>query len=151
MYSIPVGFHFKVEFGFGEPIGDNLFQEVSGLSSQINTEEVKEGGINTYTHKIPSGVKYGNLTLKRGMFVDSKVFEWCQAAIENFDFSPVDVNVTLLNALHLPLAAWSFTKAYPVKWSISAFKAQGNELVIESLELAYAYFRRVPVDFPVPI
>ena len=51
--------------------------------------------------------------------------------------------VTLLNEEHLPLARWDFQRAYPVKWSLSDFKAQENALAIESLELAYQMFRKV--------
>ena len=52
MYDMPVVFHFKVEFGPNSHDGsggfseqkDNRFQEVSGLSAEITTEEFKEGG-----------------------------------------------------------------------------------------------------------
>ena len=142
MYPIPVGFHFKVEFGAGEGTDDNRFQEVGGLSAEVTTEELKEGGLTRYVHRLPTGAKYGNLVLKRGMFTDSSVAEWCRKAIEQFDFSPRDVRVILLNEQHEPLAAWTFLGAYPVKWSGSDLKAQDNALVIETLELSYRMFRR---------
>ena len=143
MYTIPAVFHFKVEFRLGEPRADNRFQEVTGLSSEISVEEVREGGLNEYAHKLPTGAKYGNLVLKRGFITDSAVTDWCRDAVENFDFDPVDVNVSLLNEEHEPLAAWEFMGAFPVKWSVSDFKAQENAIVVESLELAYRMFRRV--------
>lgn len=141
MYQIPVVFQFKVEIpGFG---GEDIhFQEVTGLSAEISTEELKEGGRNDFTHKLPTGAKYGNLVLKRGMFKDSKLTKWCRNAIENFTFEVKDIQVTLIDSEGQPLAAWSFKKAYPVKWSISDFKAQDSALVIESLEIAYQSFTR---------
>ena len=48
----------------------------------------------------------------------------------------------LLNEEHEPLATWNFLRAYPVKWSLSDFKAQENALAVESLELAYSRFRK---------
>ena len=54
--------------------------------------------------------------------------------------------LVLLNENHEPLEAWNFVKAYPVKWSISNFNAQGNELVVETIELAYQYFTRMEVN-----
>lgn len=142
MYDIPVVFHFKVEFdeiGSGD---DVRFQEVNGLSAEINVEELREGGQNLFSHRLPNGAKYGNLVLKRGMLNDSEVAEWCRDAIENFEFSPKDATVYLLNEEHQSLAAWHFLQTYPVKWSIADLKAQDNALVIETLELAYRRFRK---------
>ena len=142
MYQIPVGFHFMVAFGLGEQSDDHLFQEVTGLSAEISLEEYQEGGLNEYVHRMPSGAKYGNLVLRRGMFNNSRVAGWCRKAIEDFHFEPTTVTVTLLNEAHAPLASWTFQRAYPVKWSVSDLKAQDNALVIESLELAYSHFRK---------
>jgi len=143
MYEIPTVFHFKVEFNLGEPDADNRFQEVTGLNAEIAVEEVREGGLNEYAHKLPTGAKYGNLVLKRGFITDSAITDWCRDALENFLFDPVDVDISLLNEEHEPLAAWQFMRAWPVKWSLSDFKAQDNALAVESMELAYRMFRRV--------
>ena len=143
MHDIPVGFHFKVEFGVGEPDVDHRFQEVTGLSAEVTVEELREGGLNRYVHRLPNGAKYGNLVLKRGFVPeDSDVADWCREAVEHFQFAPRDVRVILLNAEHEPLASWSFLRAWPVKWAASDLKAQDNALVIETLELAYSMFRR---------
>lgn len=142
MYPVPVGFHFKVEFENVGEGNDARFQEVTGLSAEVTVEELREGGQNLYVHRLPAGAKYGNLILKRGLLGDSEVAGWCRDAIENFSFDPKDITVYLLNEEHVPLAAWYFLKAWPVKWSISDFKAQDNALVIESLELAYRRFRK---------
>jgi phage tail-like protein len=142
MHDIPVVFHFKVEFGPNSADQDIRFQEVTGLSAEVTTEELREGGLNEYAHRIPTGAKYGNLVLKRGLVNDSEIAEWCRDAVENFVFAPKDVTVTLLNEEHEPLATWSFRRAYPVKWSVSDFKAQENALAVESLELAYSNFRK---------
>jgi len=145
MYEVPVGFHFAVVFGGTIPSPEICFQEVSGISAELVVEELREGGRNDFAHRLPNGAKYGNLVLKRGFFSSSLIAEWCRDAIENFIFEPKDILVTLLNEYHLPLAGWTFQRAWPVKWSVSDFKAQENALVIESLELAYQSFRKVGV------
>jgi hypothetical protein len=108
-----------VEFQLpGARDGDARFQEVAGLGAELGLEEVVEGGENRFSHR-------------------------CRNGIENFDFAPTTVNVTLLNENHEPLAeTYSFIRAWPVKWSVSDFKAQENGLVIETLELAFNYFTR---------
>jgi phage tail-like protein len=145
-YYPPVGFHFIVVF---EDLGtkaddqkelDHQFQSVSGLSVDIETEEIAEGGENRFKHKFPVKTKYPNLVLKRGMLIDSKIIDWCKDAIENFEFKPVNLTVKLLNGDHQPLISWNVVHAYPVKWSVEDFNAQESKVVVESIELAYNYF-----------
>ena len=145
VYRPPVGFHFRVEFSLsGMTDRDNRFQEVSGLSAELGSEELQEGGENRFVHRLPTLPKYGNLTLKRGLLTDSGLVQWCRDAIENFSFAPTTVNVTLLNEKHDPLGpTYSFVRAWPVKWAVSDFKAQENGLVVETLELSYQYFTRI--------
>jgi phage tail-like protein len=142
IHDIPVSFHFSVDFGLGEAVGDHRFQEVAGLGAEVTTEELKEGGADV-TYRLPSGLRFSNLILKRGLISDSKVLEWCRDAIEQFKFRRTNVEVVLLNDNHEPLASWKFIDAWPVKWSVSDFKAQDNSLVIESIELAYRIMRKM--------
>jgi len=143
-YYPPSGFHFRVEFGSFPAEDDSRFQEVSGLSAELGIEELVEGGENRFSHRLPTRAKYGNLILKRGLFTDSGLISWCRNAIEHFEFSPETVNVTLLNENHKPVAeTYSFVNVWPLKWSVSDFKAQDNSLVIETLELAYQRFSRI--------
>ena len=148
-YKFPVGFHFKVEFhGVEMKQDDHQFQSVSGLSIDLETEEIAEGGENRFKHKIPVRTKFPNLVLKRGMLTDSGVITWCRNALENFVFEPIDITVSLLQknsdesseSDSVPLQSWSFVHAYPVKWNVSDLNAEDNKYVIETLELAYNYF-----------
>jgi len=144
-YYPPVGFHFRVEFAFLKPdSNDTRFQEVSGLNTELGIEEISEGGENRYSHRLPTRGKFANLILKRGLLNDSELIDWCKDAIENFTFEPTTVNVTLLNEEHQPMGdTFSFINAWPVKWSVSDFKAQENSIVVETLELSYSYFKRI--------
>jgi phage tail-like protein len=147
-YNFPVGFHFKVEFhGIEMQKEDHQFQSVSGLSIDLETEEIAEGGENRFKHKIPVRTKYPNLVLKRGLLMDSGVIDWCLDALEDFVFKPIDITVSLLakdtdgsSTNAVPLQTWDIVHAYPVKWNVSDFNAEDNKYVIETLELAYNYF-----------
>ena len=111
-----VGFHFKVDFLLsGVKDGDARFQEVSGINVEIETEPLKEGGENRFVHKLPTRPKYTNLVLKRGLLKDTRLVEWIQDAVENYNFSPCVVEVSLLNADHQALMSWNFMNAWPVK------------------------------------
>ncbi len=141
-YYPPVGFHFGVKFDLPDASdNDTRFRDVSGLALELEEETYVEGGENRFIHKLPVRARYSDLVLKRGLLVDSAVRTWCEEAIQNLDIQPVMVWVTLLNENHEPLQTYSFTNAWPKKWSISDFNAESGELVIESLELAYQYFK----------
>ena len=145
-YPLP-GFHFIVTFA-GLPFGvagiDSQFSEVSGLSAELTTEELAEGGENRFVHKLPVRVKYPNLVLKRALFpLPSPLVKWAQDAICNLDIKPCNVMVTLLNDMHVPVKIWNFSNAYPVKIQISDFRATDNSLVVEYIELAYDFFREL--------
>ncbi|NQY05982.1 MAG: phage tail protein [Flavobacteriaceae bacterium] len=142
-YYPPVGFHFTVDFSEvpDSNSNDNQFQSVSGLSVDLETEEIAEGGENRFKYKIPVRTKYPNLVLKRGMLVDSGVIEWVRNAVEDFDILPVDIRVTLLDEKHESLQTWNVVHAYPVKWSVADLNAEENKIVIETIELTYHYFK----------
>lgn len=153
MYNIPLGFHFKVEFSKGpdkedfDPKIDNKgfdvrFQEVTGLSAELGIESYDEGGENRFSHRLPTRAKFNNLVLKRGMLMDTKLRTWFEDAIYQFDFKPVTVTVVLLNDGGENISSWEFNRVWPVKWTVSDFKASENALVIETLELAYQFFER---------
>ncbi len=145
-----VSFHFSVAF---LDLGPNIevgFQSVSGLSATVNTEKVTEGGENRFVHELPTGVTFSKLTLKRALKVSSTITKWCEAAIEDFEFKPSNLLVTLHNEEHLPLYTWQVIDAIPVNWKLSDFNAESSELSIETLELQYRYFRSISLNDFIP-
>ena len=151
-----VGFHFIVRFeGIGQsasvgPITvstadiDTRWTEVGGLNVEMTTEELIEGGENRFVHKLPQRAKYPNLVLKRGYFssLPSPLMKWADDAVSNFDIKPCQVQVMLLDEMHLPAQIWSFKNAYPVKIIMGDFKATDNNFLVESLELSYQLFKK---------
>lgn len=141
----PVGFHFKVEFLFGngqQSDNDIMFQSVSGLNFQMQTDTLREGGENRFEHVLPLRNKCTDLVLRRGIFKpsESPVTKWCQEAFNKFNFSPIDLNVKLLNEVHQPLMTWKVHRAWPKNWKVADFNADRGEVVIETFELNYNYF-----------
>ncbi|KPH15033.1 phage tail protein [Chryseobacterium sp. ERMR1:04] len=138
----PTSFSFIVN-GISTTEGiDSRFQSISGLSTEIMTEEYAEGGENRFLHQLPLRPKYDNLVLKRGLIVSSGLISWCRNAMENFQFEPRDLIITLSGGLQstAPLMVWNVVGAYPVKWNVSEFNAEESKLAIETIELKYRYF-----------
>jgi len=150
-YGIPpVSYRFLVTFFIGGVVPNPLdiaFQKVSGISADIDVTELREGGENLYSHKLPNSIKYGNLVLERGVVpfpsIPSPLNLEFNVAMSQFKFSPSNVLVILVGdpaLTSIPKAGWLFYKAYPVKWSTSDLDADNNGLAIDTLELAYKNF-----------
>jgi phage tail-like protein len=142
-YYPPWSFYYRVEFMLGGgpvPTADARFQTVSGLSVEYDYESFKEGGENRFEHKLPVRTKYADMVLKRGMVMGSAVLDWFTAAFRDRQFSPADVNVTLMNEKGDPLRVWNVAHAIPKKWLVSDFNANESAIVVETMELTYRYF-----------
>ncbi|MFK0733589.1 MAG: phage tail protein [Gloeotrichia echinulata GP01] len=144
----PVRFYFLVSFLIGGILPNPLdirFQKVSGISAEIETQPITEGGENVYSQSLPTKVNYSNLILERGMVIGSPLSAEFSIAMSSMRFSPSNVLVMLLNEKNAPLVSWLFQRAYPVKWAVSDLDANENDVVIETMELAYARFQTVRV------
>lgn len=140
-YYPPAGFHFKVEFN--EFKSEVMFQSVSGLNVELETEELAEGGENRFKHRLPVRTKFSNLVLNRGLLTDSKITDWVTDAVLHFDIQLTDLTIKLLDENHEPLVTWNVVNAYPVKWALSDLNAEESKLMIETLELSYNYFNKI--------
>ena len=143
----PVAFHFKVSFEGSSGKADAAFKEVSGISMEMGTEEITEGGNNNYKHRVPTSVKFSNLVLKRGLVPsDSPIVQWCLDTLGGGLSEAIEtktITVSLLDENGDPLNSWSFANAWPVKWSTSDLNSMNNELVIETLEFSYSQFTKI--------
>ncbi|MBE7382960.1 MAG: phage tail protein [Leptolyngbya sp. SIO1E4] len=144
----PVGFYFLVTFlvgGFVPNLLDIRFQKVSGMTSTIETTEVKEGGENLFVQRLPTRVTYENLVLERGMVIGSPLNVEFNLAMSTLKFQPGNVLVALMNAKSIPISAWLFQQTYPLKWSVSDLDANQNAVVIDTMELAYTRFQSLRI------
>ncbi|MEM8639438.1 MAG: phage tail protein [Cyanobacteria bacterium P01_G01_bin.54] len=146
--EIPVGFNFLATFLIGGIVPNPLdirFQKISGMTSTIETSEIKEGGENLFNHHLPNRVTYDNLVLERGMVIGSLLNLEFNAAMSFMSFSPSNVLVMLLNASGIPVANWLFQQAYPVKWSVSDLDASNNAIMIDTMELKYSRLQNLRI------
>jgi phage tail-like protein len=130
-------FNFVVEINGAQVAA---FQEVSGLDSENTPIEYREGAdkLNS-VRKLPGMEKYPNLTLKRGLTGTTVLWDWRKEVRDGGTaFPPVrDVVIKLQNEKHEDVYQWSLTNAWCSKLSGPALNAKGNEIAIETMELAY--------------
>lgn len=132
-YPLPK-FHFQVEWG-GSKIG---FTEVSGLDITTEVIEYRDGASPEYSKiKMPGQRKFSNITLKRGSFKsDNQFYDWFNTVSLN-TIERRDITISLLNESHEPVIVWKVKNAWPSKITPTDLKADGNDVAIESLELAH--------------
>ena len=115
------------------------FQEVTGLDSENTPIEYREGAdrLNS-VHKFTGLEKYGNVTFKRGIGGNLELWNWRKEVRDGGNaFPPVrDVVVQLQNEKHENVYKWKLTNAWCTKLSGPQLNAKGNEIAIESMELA---------------
>ncbi len=136
------GFHFIVAFElFPQLPHDFRFQEVSGLSADVEMEPYSEGGQNRFQHQLPVRTSYSDITLKRGMFVlPSGIMAWCINAVQNFEFQPSNLLISMLNDSHIPVQSYYVVNAIPKRVEFANLNAEQSQVAIETLVLTYDYF-----------
>ncbi|HNP83872.1 MAG TPA: phage tail protein [Nitrospira sp.] len=140
-YPLPK-FHFQVEWGQGFRIG---FTEVSGLDFETEVIEYREGVSKKYNKtKQPGLTKYSDVTLKRGTFEGDFDFFMLWKASYYFQEGKKTgsryrrtVTIKLLNEEHQPIITWQLENAWAKKVQSTDLKADGNEVGIETMELAH--------------
>ena len=81
--------------------------------------------------------KFSNITLKRGsMPGDSDFYKWINTTSLN-KVERRDIMISLVNETHAPVMTWKAKNAFAVKVQASDLKSDGNEVAIETLELAH--------------
>jgi phage tail-like protein len=129
-------FYFEVDFGDGA--GSVPFQEVSGLDTEVQTIEYRKTNNPEFsTIKMPGIKKLSNVTLKKGVFVnDNKFWDWYKQ-IKTNAISRKTVTIKLLDEEGKPTMVWQLTNCWPTKVTSTDLKSSGNEVAIESIELAH--------------
>jgi phage tail-like protein len=114
------------------------FQEVSGLDTETQVIEYRHGDSKNFsTIKMPGIKKYGNVTMKKGVFKsDNKFRDWFNQIKMN-TIKRVPVTISLLDEFGSPTMVWTLANAWPVKITGTDLKAEGNEVAIESIEIAH--------------
>ncbi len=129
-----LNFNFTVDIGVGDELG---FSEVEGLAGEIEVIEYREGAdrVNT-ARKLPGLAKYPNVILKRGITGRTDLFEWWKS-VRDGQVQRRNVTITLLDEQRQPVLRWLLRNAWPVKLEGPTLNATGNEVAIETLELAH--------------
>ncbi|GAB3126395.1 phage tail protein [Novispirillum itersonii] len=128
------------KFYFSVTIGGNTvsFQEVTGLDSEARPIEYRHGDSPSfYPIKMPGLGKVGNVTMRKGIFVnDATLWNWFNQIKMN-TIARQAVVINLLDETGTPKMVWTLNNAWPTKVTGTDLKSEGNEVAVESVEIAY--------------
>lgn len=128
------------------------FAEVSGLDSEIEIEEYREGGRNIAPRRFPRWGRNPRLVFRRGVTGSTFLWDWwADVMSHSFTLAPTKApprrnGVILVEGLnHVPVAGWFFANALPERLAGPGLNARGSEIAIETLELAHEGLLRLSV------
>jgi phage tail-like protein len=130
-------FNFELEID-GVPLG--AFAEASGLTAEGDAVDYREGtDKQNHVRKLVGLRKSTNITLKRGYTKDDSLWRW-YLSVANGDPDRVirrAVTIVLKNEAREPVLRWQAANAWINKIEGPSFKASGNEVAMESVELVH--------------
>ncbi len=130
-------FGFVVEI---DGLASSSFSEVELPESSITVIEYREGSDPlSSSRKLPGRVHYGNIVLRRGLTQSNDLWNWWNT-LRNGKADRRNGSIVLLDNERNPVRRWIFQQGWPCKYAPSALSARGNEVAIETLELAVEGF-----------
>jgi phage tail-like protein len=114
------------------------FQEVSGLDVEAQPIEYRHGESPVFqVIKMPGLGGSGHVTMRKGVFKsDNKFRDWFNQVKMN-TIKPVPITISLLDETGAPMMVWKLANAWPTKITGTDLKSDGNEVAIETMELAH--------------
>ena len=128
-------FYFTVQLGDESSVS---FQEVDGLETETQPIEYRHGNSPIFFPiKMPGLGRVQNVTMRKGIFVnDDKFWSWYNEIKMN-TIERRTVIVSLLDETGAPKMTWTLNNAWPCKIQGTDLKSEGNEVAIDTLEIAY--------------
>jgi len=129
---------FRFEVDLGTQLKGVAFQEVSGMDVENQIIEYRKSNSKLFsTEKMPGIVKYGNVTMKRGVFVNDNTFWDWHNLISMNTIQRRTVLIKLLDENGTVTMQWQLNNAWPTKITSTDLKSDGNEVAVDTLEIAH--------------
>ena len=115
------------------------FTECSGLSAETAVIEYREGGDSARVRKLPGLTRYSNIVLKRGLTANRELWQWFRSTASGTP-DRRSGRIVVLDAARQPVLVVRFVEAWVAKWEGPSLNATGNDVAIETLEIAHEGF-----------
>lgn len=129
---------FRFEVDFGSELKGVAFQEVSGMDVETQVIAYRASNSKLFsTEKMPGIAKYGNVTMKRGVFVNDNTFWNWHAEIKMNNIKRRTILIKLLDEGGNVTMQWSLSNAWHTKITSTDLKSDGSEVAIDTIEIAH--------------
>lgn len=120
------------------------FSDATIPDTSTDAVDYREGTDATHVKKLSGLTKFGNVTLKRGLTDTMELYNWRKAVMQKgASKNRKSLSIILVDEEGNEKAQWDIVEAWPVKYDVSALNAKGNEVSVESIELAHEGISRV--------
>ncbi len=134
-------FRFRLEIDGIQQAG---FSEVTIADTTTDVVEYREGNEVANSRKLSGLTKYANVTLKWGMTDSLELAKWQDAVVATGSFgNRKKVTVIVVDEAGADKARFVISEAWPIKYTPGALNGKGNDVLIESMELANEGIDRV--------
>lgn len=136
-------FQFALEI---QSITTALFREADGFSNETEVIEHKQQGKDGVLTilKLPGATKWNNITLKRGIIDDKSLWDWREKVLKGqIEQARKDGSIVGYDEKGTEVIRYNFRRGWPCKWEASGMNATGNEVIIETIEIAHEGLERV--------
>jgi phage tail-like protein len=131
-------FRFLVEI---EGLASAAFSEVNGLDSETTVIEFRTGTDPNFARKLPGLTKFSNIVLKRGITQDAELWNWRKRVIDG-NVDRRNGSIILMDDSGAEMVRWNFHEGWPCKLQGPHLNAHGNDVAIETLEIAHEGLER---------
>lgn len=111
------------------------FTECTGLGSDVEVVEYREGGDAATVRKLPGKVSYPDLVLKWGLTDSRELYDWHFMAL-NGEIDRKNGSIVVLDDVGEEAVRWNFEQAWPSKWKGPDANSTGSEVAIEELTVS---------------
>lgn len=126
--------------------GSGLFTEANGGGSENAVIEQKvqvaNGGVQI--RKIPGNLKFNDVTLKRGVDKDLKLWEWRDQVVKGeFKKARCNGTLTMLDSEMQIIATYTFVNGWPSKYTPASMNASQDQAAVEEITITVEEYKRV--------
>ena len=142
--DLPIATRFLFEL---DDVEIGVFREVQGLEVTVAVHELREGGQNSYSHRVPGRMSWPNVIFRRGLTEGNALFDWLsRSSGEGFAAAKDSLTrstgaVTAIDGLGTRLRTWELIDVFPVRWKGPEFSVGSQSPLEEELEITHHGFR----------
>lgn len=110
------------------------FQEVTGLSKEIEVVEYRNGDSGNKVFYRPGKVRVGKVTLRRGQSNDKTLHEWFKK-VEMGETDRRSMSIVQKNRVNGELVRYNLFEAWPCSWKAPDLNAKSDAHLIEEITI----------------